>query len=63
MCMYLVFSLMLSNIICLRFILRNRNKMEITVITLGGTITSIRVPDSSGNLDDVVLGYKDLQGV
>jgi aldose 1-epimerase len=44
-----------------RFTLANSGGMEIGVITFGGVITSIRVPDRSGQLDAVVLGYRTLE--
>ena len=40
----------------------NDNQMEVELITYGGTITSIRVPDKSGAVGDVVLGYDTLAG-
>jgi aldose 1-epimerase len=44
------------------FTLSNAQGMEVRVITYGGIITSIRVPDRSGHLDDVVLGFDNLDG-
>ncbi len=44
------------------FTLTNANGMEVKAITLGGVITSLKVPDASGGLGDVVLGYDTLQG-
>jgi aldose 1-epimerase len=37
--------------------LRNANGMNLSVINLGGKITELWVPDRSGMLGDVVLGY------
>jgi aldose 1-epimerase len=37
--------------------LKNSRGMEVRAIPYGGIITSIRVPDRAGRLDDVVLGY------
>src|SRR5215831_8745009 len=37
--------------------LKNSRGMEVRAIPYGGIITSIRVPDRDGRLDDVVLGY------
>ncbi|HEY2381240.1 MAG TPA: aldose epimerase family protein [Terriglobia bacterium] len=37
--------------------LNNSTGMEVRAIPYGGIITSIRVPDRSGHVDDVVLGY------
>jgi aldose 1-epimerase len=42
--------------------LRNGRGMEAQIMTLGGTVTSLKVPDKNGRLDDVVLGYDDLDG-
>jgi aldose 1-epimerase len=39
-----------------RYTLTNSDGMEVSIITYGGIVTSIRVPDRSGTLDDVVLG-------
>jgi aldose 1-epimerase len=37
--------------------LKNSRGMEVRAVPYGGIITSIRVPDHDGRLDDVVLGY------
>lgn len=42
------------------FELRNAS-IEVVVLTLGGIIASVRVPDRSGRLADVVLGYDALE--
>ena len=39
------------------FTLTSRGGLEIGVISYGGIITSLRVPDRHGRLDDVVLGF------
>lgn len=44
------------------FTLTNDNGMEATVTNFGGIITSLRVPDREGNLEDVVLGFDSLSG-
>ncbi|KAK2154044.1 hypothetical protein LSH36_278g02060 [Paralvinella palmiformis] len=36
--------------------------IEIQVLTLGCTITSIKVPDDKGQVDDIILGFDDLIG-
>src|ERR1051326_7920586 len=38
-------------------ILKNAHGMEVRAIPYGAIITSIRVPDRDGRIDDVVLGY------
>lgn len=43
-----------------RYTFRNASGSEISVLSYGGTIASIRVPDREGRLADVVLGYDDL---
>jgi aldose 1-epimerase len=44
------------------FTLTNAHGIELRAITYGGVIVSLRVPDRDGRLDDVVLGYDDLDG-
>lgn len=39
------------------FTLTNSKGMEVKITNLGGAIVSLKVPDSKGELDDVVLGY------
>ncbi|ALC43209.1 maker647 [Drosophila busckii] len=45
-----------------RFTLSNDEQMSVQIITLGATITSIKVPDAHGKLEDVTLGFDDLAG-
>lgn len=42
--------------------LKNQN-IEITFIERGGQITSIKVPDSKGNIEDVVVGYHTMDEI
>ena len=42
------------------YTLRNRHGMEAQIMTYGGIVTSLKVPDRHGKLDDVVLGYDTL---
>ena len=44
------------------FILKNAAGMEVKITPFGGRITSILVPDKTGQMGDVVLGYDDLAG-
>lgn len=44
------------------YTIRNRNGIEMRVTNYGGIILSLLTPDRDGNLEDVVLGYDDLQG-
>jgi aldose 1-epimerase len=40
-----------------RFTLRNANGVEVSAVTYGATVVSIRTPDRTGKVDDVVLGF------
>jgi aldose 1-epimerase len=42
------------------YTLSNSSGMEVRVATYGGTITSLKVPDRSGHLANVVLGFDNL---
>ncbi|MDR2657579.1 MAG: galactose mutarotase, partial [Oscillospiraceae bacterium] len=43
-----------------QFTITNESGASVSLVTLGGTITSINVPDRDGKLDDVVLGYDNV---
>lgn len=45
-----------------QYTLKNKNGMEVQVITYGGRITSLTAPDKEGNFEDVVLGFSSLEG-
>ncbi|MDB5982841.1 MAG: aldose 1-epimerase [Pseudomonas sp.] len=45
-----------------KYTLRNSHGMQATVITYGGTLQSLIVPDKNGKADDVVLGFDDIKG-
>ncbi|XP_052896369.1 galactose mutarotase isoform X2 [Anopheles moucheti] len=45
-----------------RFTWRNTNGMSVQVISYGAIITVMKVPDRNGRVDDVVLGFDDVQG-
>jgi aldose 1-epimerase len=44
------------------YTLRNGVGMTVKIMTLGGIITEIWVPDRDGKLDDVTLGFDNLEG-
>ena len=44
------------------FTLRNSHGIEVRLTNYGGIITTLRTPDRSGRLDDIVLGYDSLNG-
>jgi aldose 1-epimerase len=43
------------------YTLRNKEGMEVKIMTYGGIITSLKAPDKEGNYKDVVLGYDSLE--
>ncbi|HZZ62747.1 MAG TPA: aldose epimerase family protein [Roseiarcus sp.] len=40
--------------------LKNAGGMEVDIITYGGTVQSIKIPDKNGKIDDVALGFDNL---
>jgi aldose 1-epimerase len=44
------------------YTLTNASGMEARIMTYGGTLVSLKVPDRNGRLADVVLGYESLDG-
>src|SRR6185312_6510741 len=44
------------------YTLQNANGAEAKIMTYGGIVQSLMVPDKNGKLGDVVLGYDNLQG-
>lgn len=43
------------------YTLRNKNGMQVEITNYGGIITRLLVPDKSGQLDDVTLGFDKLE--
>ncbi len=43
-----------------RYTLANRNGMSVSILTYGGIVQSLTVPDRNGRLDNVVLGFDNL---
>jgi aldose 1-epimerase len=46
-----------------RYTFSNGNGMTAEIITYGGRITAIKVPDACGEIQDVVLGFDNLEGL
>jgi aldose 1-epimerase len=44
------------------YTLRNSKGMEARIMTYGGIVVSLKVPDKNGKFDDVVLGFDNLDG-
>ena len=44
------------------YTLTNSHGVEVRVMNYGGIVVSIRVPDKTGKLDDVVLGFDSFAG-
>ncbi|MCX6896369.1 MAG: galactose mutarotase, partial [Verrucomicrobia bacterium] len=44
------------------YTLRNAKGAEARIMTYGGIVQSLKVPDRNGKLEDIVLGYDDLAG-
>jgi aldose 1-epimerase len=42
------------------YTLRNSRRMEVTILTYGGILQSIKVPDRRGRFDNVTLGFDNL---
>ena len=45
-----------------KFVLTNSHGMQATIITYGGVLQALKVPDRKGHSEDVVLGFDDVQG-
>lgn len=43
------------------YTLTNRNGMQASIMTYGGIMITLKVPDQYGNLDDIILGYPTLE--
>lgn len=44
-----------------KYTLKNQKGMQVSIITYGGIITSVIVPDRNGTLNEVVLGFNSLE--
>ncbi|CAG9865559.1 unnamed protein product [Phyllotreta striolata] len=45
-----------------RFTWKNRNNVNVQVVTYGATITSIKLPGVDGKIDDIVMGFDNVDG-
>lgn len=45
-----------------RYILKNESGMQVAILTLGGAIQQILVPDREGRMADVICGFDELDG-
>lgn len=45
-----------------RFTWINKNQITIQVITYGATVTCIKLPDKNGTVNDIVMGFNNIQG-
>jgi aldose 1-epimerase len=43
------------------YILSNSNDIKIEIITFGGIVRKILVPDRNGRIDDITLGYDSME--
>ena len=55
------FGIMPDTTVVEKYTLKNNNGVEIEVITFGGRITSLKVPNKNGKLENVVLGFNNLE--
>jgi aldose 1-epimerase len=44
------------------YTLTNRNGIEVKITNYGGAVVSVRTPDRTGKMTDIVLGYDQPQG-
>lgn len=44
-----------------QFIFSNSNGLEVRIMNYGGIVTHLKVPDKNGKIEDVVLGYDNLE--
>lgn len=44
------------------YTLTNNNEVEVKIITYGGAIAELKVPDKDGKIDDIILGYDSIEG-
>jgi len=55
------FGIINDNVKINRYTLKNKKGMEVSIITYGGIITSLKVPNKDNVIQDVVLGFDSLE--
>ena len=45
------------------YTLKNKNNIQAIITNYGARLVSLRVPDTNGNIDDVVLGYDNIEDI
>ena len=45
-----------------KYCLTNKNNLSVSILNYGGILQSIKTPDLSGNISDILLGYDNLDG-
>ena len=45
------------------FTLKNKNSIQAIITNYGARLVSLRVPDTNGNIEDVVLGYDNIEDI
>ena len=51
-----------NDIIIKEYALKNKNGLEVKITNFGATITSIKVPNSTGNIQNIACGFDTLDG-
>ena len=46
----------------IRYTVTNQSGAKLQLISYGAAVTSLWVPDRNGKLDDIVLGFDDIDG-
>ena len=46
-----------------RYILQNDKGVTVEILTLGGILHKLFVPDKDGNANDVITGYDNVEGM
>ncbi|KAK6182251.1 hypothetical protein SNE40_009977 [Patella caerulea] len=57
-----IFGRLKSGKVVARYTLTNKNGITVKILDYGGIITDIHVPDKNGKVDDICLGFNDIEG-